>query len=327
MTGAQISEAEVAQQTCFIIFRTMTTNGIYYLIEVSDLSETTLMFRRTPKRAKPHCLITSRPTAGPPLHLIRVEESVEQGALVITTSAQIAQKPTSPNEPASSFFAPGGRSYIVPVFRRTRDGKHSGAPGAPVTVAQAPRPPPAPHPNGILSGGKRRQKVCIVLVVSRHTRSLQVLKSPNDTASSSFIPRPCLKVPTHSSSCSSFDIFTMGLIDTLGFCISVFGLVIYLRCLLPHNIIPTISSMLTDAEQSLALATTIGAVPEMSDYKTWLAVRRAYELYSLASQIVVMDLFLLGTPQTVVTPPSSVTADDTPAGITDPTPPVPVTMN
>ncbi|KAH8988977.1 hypothetical protein EDB86DRAFT_2944842, partial [Lactarius hatsudake] len=254
----------------------------------------------------------------------------------------------------------GGRSYIVPVFRRTRDGKHSGAPGAPVTVAQAPRPPPAPHPNGILSGGKRRQKVCIVLVVSRHTRSLQVLKSPNDTASSSFIPRPCLKVPTHSSSCSSFDIFTMGLIDTLGFCISVFGLVIYLRCLLPHNIIPTISSMLTDAEQSLALATTIGAVPEMSDYKvglavlarqlalirieshhspglflqTWLAVRRAYELYSLASQIVsvrrevevVMDLFLLGTPQTVVTPPSSVTADDTPAGVTDPTPPVPVTM-
>ncbi|KAH9060669.1 hypothetical protein EDB87DRAFT_1576804 [Lactarius vividus] len=138
----------------------------------------------------------------------------------------------------------------------------------------------------------------------------------------------------------------MGLVDTLGFCISVFGLVIYLRFLLPHNIIPTISSMLTDAERSLALAITIGAVPEMSDYKVGLAilarqlalirieshhspglflqillaVRRSYKLYSLASQIVAMDLFLLGTPQTVVTPPSPVTADDT-------TPPVPATVN
>ncbi|KAH9034523.1 hypothetical protein EDB84DRAFT_1561394 [Lactarius hengduanensis] len=133
----------------------------------------------------------------------------------------------------------------------------------------------------------------------------------------------------------------MGLVDTLGFCISVFGLVIYLRFLLPHNTIPTISSMLADAEQSLALAITIGAIPEMSDYKVglavlerqlalirveshhspglflqiWLAVRRSYGLYSLGSRIVsvrrevevAMDLFLLGTPQTVVTPPSPVT--------------------
>ncbi|KAH9068029.1 hypothetical protein EDB83DRAFT_2595015 [Lactarius deliciosus] len=141
----------------------------------------------------------------------------------------------------------------------------------------------------------------------------------------------------------------MGLVDTLGFCISVFGLVIYLRFLLPHNLIPTISSMLTDAEQSLALATTIGAVVILTHYhslarqlalirieshhspglflQTWLAVRRAYGLYSLASQIVVMDLFLLGTPQTVVTPPSSVTAGDTPAGILDQAPPVPVAVN
>ncbi|KAI9435739.1 hypothetical protein H4582DRAFT_2059225 [Lactarius indigo] len=63
----------------------------------------------------------------------------------------------------------------------------------------------------------------------------------------------------------------MGLIDTLGFCISAFSIVIYLRFLLPHNIIPTISSMLTDAEQSFALAVTIGAVPEMSDHTVGLA--------------------------------------------------------
>ncbi|KAH8988365.1 hypothetical protein EDB92DRAFT_1872227, partial [Lactarius akahatsu] len=152
----------------------------------------------------------------------------------------------------------------------------------------------------------------------------------------------------------------MGLVDTLGFCISVFGLVIYLQFLLPHNTIPTISSMLVDAEQSLALAMTIGAIPEMSDYKVglvvlsrqlalirieshhspglflqiWLAVRRFYRLCSLGSRVVsvrrevevVTDLFLLGTPQTVVTPPSPVTADNTPADMTDPTPPVPVTV-
>ncbi|KAH9034209.1 hypothetical protein EDB85DRAFT_1948239 [Lactarius pseudohatsudake] len=145
----------------------------------------------------------------------------------------------------------------------------------------------------------------------------------------------------------SFEIFTsniMGLVDALGFCISVFGLVIYLRFLLPHNTIPTISSMLADAEQSLALATTIGALALIRIeshhspglfLQIWLAVRRSYRLYSLGSRIVsvrrevevAMDLFLLGTPQTVVTPPSPATADDTPADMTDPIPPVPMTVN
>ncbi|KAH9175769.1 hypothetical protein EDB89DRAFT_283339 [Lactarius sanguifluus] len=174
------------------------------------------------------------------------------GALVIMTSAQNRNRPTnllhhfSPTRgwaPTNDNLSEQKKaSCIVPVFRRIRDDKHS---GAPMTVAQTTPPHHfSPHgrapANGILSGGRRRPKGCIVLVVSRHTRSLQALKSPNDTASSSFIPRPCLKVPTHSSSRSSFDIFTMGLVDTLGFCISVFGLVICLRFLLPHNMIPTI---------------------------------------------------------------------------------------
>ncbi|KAH9057236.1 hypothetical protein EDB87DRAFT_1632437 [Lactarius vividus] len=106
----------------------------------------------------------------------------------------------------------------------------------------------------------------------------------------------------------------MAIVDILGFCISVFGVVIYLRFLLPCNIIPVISTMLTDAEQSLALALTIGASSELSNYRVdlamfarqlalirieshhsprlapqiWLAVRRAYRLYSLASQIAVI---------------------------------------
>ncbi|KAI9435740.1 hypothetical protein H4582DRAFT_2130350 [Lactarius indigo] len=114
----------------------------------------------------------------------------------------------------------------------------------------------------------------------------------------------------------------MSLVDTLGFCISVFGVVIYLRFLLPHNIIPTISSMLTDAEQSLALAITIGAVPEMSDHKVGIAV-----LYSLASRNCGNRPFLTRDSANCQSPSASpVTAGDTPADITDPTPPLPVTV-
>ncbi|KAH9060668.1 hypothetical protein EDB87DRAFT_572777 [Lactarius vividus] len=248
-------------------------------------------------------------------------------------------------------------STRVLLFRRISDGKRSKAPMTPKRTCFIICPPVAGPP---LTAPCRGEEY--VGKINR-TRGIQ---THTTVASAQKPKRRCIlalieKSPTHSSSCSSFDIFTsniMGLADTLGFCISVLGLVIYLRFLLPYNIIPTISSILTDAERSLALAITIGAVPEMSDYKVGLAVlarqlalirieshhspglflqillavRRSYKLYSLASRIVsvrrevevAMDLFLLGTPQTVVTPPSPVTADDTPA---DPTPPVPATVN
>ncbi|KAH9032566.1 hypothetical protein EDB85DRAFT_1201931 [Lactarius pseudohatsudake] len=108
----------------------------------------------------------------------------------------------------------------------------------------------------------------------------------------------------------------MDLIEWLGFCLSIlgtYGVVIYLRLLIPCYIIPNVSSMLNNAERSLAHAVTIGALPEMSDYRVdleilasrfarmrieshrspgvfpqiWLAVRHGLtcRLYSLASQI------------------------------------------
>ncbi|KAH9051002.1 hypothetical protein EDB83DRAFT_2317086 [Lactarius deliciosus] len=145
----------------------------------------------------------------------------------------------------------------------------------------------------------------------------------------------------------------MDLIEWLGFCLSILGtcgVVIYLRHLIPYYIIPNVSSMLNNAERSLAHAVTIGALPEMSDYwvdleilasrfarmrieshrspgvfpQIWLAVRHGLtcRLYSLASQIravghgveVAMDLRRLSlpaTPQIVAITPSIVPAGDT----------------
>ncbi|KAH9035130.1 hypothetical protein EDB83DRAFT_2318817 [Lactarius deliciosus] len=77
---------------------------------------------------------------------------------------------------------------------------------------------------------------------------------------------------SYSSIVHGFASAIMAIIDILGFCISIFGVVIYLRFLLPRNIIPNISTTLTDAEQSLALALTIGAISETSDYRVDLAI-------------------------------------------------------
>ncbi|KAI9441610.1 hypothetical protein H4582DRAFT_2055471 [Lactarius indigo] len=157
----------------------------------------------------------------------------------------------------------------------------------------------------------------------------------------------------------------MNFIEWLGFCLSVFGiygLVIYLRFLFPCYIIPNVFSILNNAEQSLAHAVSIGALPEMSDYRVdleilasrfarmrieshrspgffpqiWLAVRHGLtcRLYSLASQIgavgieveVAMDvrrLSLPAAPQIVVITPSVAPAGDTAIPMTHTAEPAP----
>jgi hypothetical protein len=62
----------------------------------------------------------------------------------------------------------------------------------------------------------------------------------------------------------------MGLIELLGFCISIFGMycvVLCLRFLLPCSIITNVSSILNNAEQSLAHGVATGAIPLMNDYR------------------------------------------------------------
>jgi len=61
----------------------------------------------------------------------------------------------------------------------------------------------------------------------------------------------------------------MSFIDTLNFCLSLFGfysLVLYLRCLLPRYKIPPLSTFLNETQQLLHRAEAIGAIPQDSEY-------------------------------------------------------------
>ncbi|KAH9175021.1 hypothetical protein EDB89DRAFT_1949246 [Lactarius sanguifluus] len=153
----------------------------------------------------------------------------------------------------------------------------------------------------------------------------------------------------------------MGFFDIFSFCVSVLGMygaVVYLNRLLPRHIISNISTMLHDAQDTLARAVAAGAIPDISEpgadlesfaselarmrihshrspglfQQIRLAVRHrlTYRLYSLSSQIsavklrieLAMDeqrLTLLVVPHNVV-----LTVVPLPAnGVTKPTPPPP----
>ena len=61
----------------------------------------------------------------------------------------------------------------------------------------------------------------------------------------------------------------MGFFDIFGFCVSVlqmYGMVVYLRGLLPRHIIPCVSAKLDDAHDTLAHAVKAGAIPDISRY-------------------------------------------------------------
>jgi hypothetical protein len=56
------------------------------------------------------------------------------------------------------------------------------------------------------------------------------------------------------------------MIEFLGFSVSIFGVVICARFVLPCFIIPPLSSTLENAEQSLAHAVATGAIPEINEH-------------------------------------------------------------
>ena len=63
----------------------------------------------------------------------------------------------------------------------------------------------------------------------------------------------------------------MGFFDIFGFCVSVigmYGIVIYLRGLLPRNITPNVSAILHDAQDTLTHAVAASAIPNISDSGT-----------------------------------------------------------
>jgi hypothetical protein len=61
--------------------------------------------------------------------------------------------------------------------------------------------------------------------------------------------------------------------DILSFCFSIlglYGLVYYLRFLIPRNVLPYVSAVLTDAERLLGRAESTGVIPQPNDYRSAL---------------------------------------------------------
>ncbi|KAH9024289.1 hypothetical protein EDB84DRAFT_1507179 [Lactarius hengduanensis] len=133
----------------------------------------------------------------------------------------------------------------------------------------------------------------------------------------------------------------MSFFDIFGFCVSILGMygaVVYLRCLLPRHIIPNVSAMLHDAQDTLAVlfASELARMRIHShrspglfqQIRLTVQHRLTYRLYSLSSQISAVRLrverwmrrlALLAVPHNVV-----LTVVPFPAsGIAKPTPPPP----
>ena len=61
--------------------------------------------------------------------------------------------------------------------------------------------------------------------------------------------------------------------DILSFCFSIlglYGLVYYLRFLIPRNVLPHVSAVLAEAEHLLDRAESTGVIPRPNDYRSAL---------------------------------------------------------
>ena len=70
----------------------------------------------------------------------------------------------------------------------------------------------------------------------------------------------------------------MRLTDILSFCFSIlglYGLVYYLRFLIPRNLLPYVSAVLTEAEILLDRAESMGVIPQSNDYRSALTLYEA----------------------------------------------------
>jgi hypothetical protein len=66
--------------------------------------------------------------------------------------------------------------------------------------------------------------------------------------------------------------------DILSFCFSIlglYGLVYYLRFLIPRNLLPYVSAVLTEAEHLLDRAESTGVIPQPNDHRSALTLYKA----------------------------------------------------
>ena len=63
--------------------------------------------------------------------------------------------------------------------------------------------------------------------------------------------------------------------DILGLCVSIlglYGLIYYLRFLIPRNVLPCVSAILTEAEHLLDRAESTGVITQPNDHRSTLAM-------------------------------------------------------
>ena len=71
--------------------------------------------------------------------------------------------------------------------------------------------------------------------------------------------------------------------DILSFCFSIlglYGLVYYLRFLIPRNVIPYVSVILTEAEHSLDRAESTGVIPRPNGHRSALTLYAACRVFT-----------------------------------------------
>src|ERR1700755_289550 len=78
--------------------------------------------------------------------------------------------------------------------------------------------------------------------------------------------------------------------DILSFCFSIlglYGLVYYLRLLIPRNLLPYASAVLTEAGHLLDHAESTGVIPRPNDHRSALRLYEASYLYQLTVTLLI----------------------------------------
>lgn len=81
----------------------------------------------------------------------------------------------------------------------------------------------------------------------------------------------------------------MQLIDILSFCFSIlgfYGFVCYLRFLIPRNVLPCVSAVLTEAEDLLDRAESTGVIPRPNDYRSVLTLYKVVIPLPMDGQLI-----------------------------------------
>ena len=76
--------------------------------------------------------------------------------------------------------------------------------------------------------------------------------------------------------------------DILSFCFSIlglYGLVFYLRFLIPRNVLPYVSAVLTEAEHLLDRAESTGVFPQPNDYRSALTLYESVMPLSMGGRL------------------------------------------